>query len=88
MTNEEKLMNKKEKLVATAFFKGYTLRFDYKKSGEDEYEPRSLLTVSDIKYNDDSDILVCGCINAVGDYRQFFLENMIDIECWKEVYDI
>jgi len=79
-------MTKEEKIVATAFFMGYTLHFDYKKVEEDEYTPRTLITVSDLKYNHDDEILVGGCINNDGDYRQFFLENMTNIQCWQKIY--
>ena len=44
-----------------------------------------LLTVSDIKYNADSEILVGGCINTDGDYRQFFMENMMSVKPFKYV---
>jgi len=61
-----------EKAISKAFFNGYGLMFKYHKIETGEYEQRILLTVSDIKYNDDDEILVGGCINNDGDYRQFF----------------
>ena len=54
-------MIKEEKIVATAFFMGYTLQFDYKKVEETVAQPRTLVTVSDLKYNHDDEILVGGC---------------------------
>lgn len=78
-------MIKEEKLVATAFFMGYTLQFYYRKVEEDEPTLRTLMTVSDLKYNSDEEILVGGCINDEGDYRQFFLENMTNIVCWNRI---
>ena len=57
-----------------------------RKVEEDEYTPRTLITVSDLKYNHDDEILVGGCINNDGDYRQFFLENMTNIQCWQKIY--
>tara|TARA_R100000278_G_C5359475_1_gene124814 strand:- start:209 stop:490 length:282 start_codon:yes stop_codon:yes gene_type:complete len=79
-----------EKMVATAFYRGYSLSFDYVKYDEDTKEGslkrRRLSTVSDIKYNDDSDILVCGYIDDYyTEFRKFFLDNMSDIEVFKKI---
>ena len=74
-----------EKAISKAFFNGYGLMFKYHKIETGEYEQRILLTVSDIKYNDDDEILVGGCINTEGDYRQFFLENMESVKPFKYV---
>ena len=75
-----------EKMIATAFYKGYSLSFDYVKVGEDLVERRRLATISDIKYNSKDDILVGGCIdNDSYDYRQFFLDNMSDIQVFKKI---
>lgn len=74
-----------EKAISKAFFNGYGLMFKYHKIETGEYEQRILLTVSDIKYNDDDEILVGGCINTEGDYRQFFLENMESVRPFKYV---
>ena len=76
-----------EKMIATAFYKGYSLSFDYVKDGEDTIQRRRLTTVSSIKYNDNSDILVGGCIDneKVYEYRQFFLDNMSDIQVFKKI---
>ena len=79
-------MIKDEKIVATAFFMGYTLQFDYKKVEETVATPRTLVTISDMKYNHDSEILVGGCINNEGEYRQFFFENMTNIRCWRQIH--
>ena len=75
-----------EKMIATAFYRGYSLSFDYVKDGEDLVERRRLATISDIKYNSNDDILVGGCIdNDSYDYRQFFLDNMSDIQVFKKI---
>ena len=74
-----------EKAISKAFFNGYGLMFKYHKIETGEYEQRMLLTVSDIKYNHDDEILVGGCINTDGDYRQFFLENMESVRPFKYV---
>ena len=75
-----------EKMIATAFYKGYSLSFDYVKDGEDTIQRRRLATISDIKYNSKDDILVGGCIdNDSYDYRQFFLDNMSDIQVFKKI---
>ena len=74
-----------EKAISKAFFNGYGLMFVYHKIETGEYEQRMLLTVSDIKYNHDDEILVGGCINTDGDYRQFFLENMESVKPFKYV---
>jgi hypothetical protein len=79
-----------EKMIATAFFKGYSLSFDYVKDGEDTIQRRRLTTVSDIKYNNDNEVLVGGCIDNVegllpDEYRQFFLDNMSDIQVFKKI---
>ena len=79
--------NRMEKAVATAFFKGYGLFFTYYKVKGDleEYERRTLEVISDLKYNDDDEILVCGCIDHEGNYRKFFLENMSNVSVFKKV---
>lgn len=79
--------NRMEKAVATAFFKGYGLFFTYYKVKGDleEYERRTLEVISDLKHNDDGDILVCGCIDHEGNYRKFFLENMSNVSVFKKV---
>ena len=83
-----------EKMIATAFFKGYSLSFDYVKDGENTIQRRRLATVSDIKYNKDNEILVGGCIDNENksvnnfntyEYRQFFLDNMSDIQVFKKI---
>ena len=72
-------MDNIQKAVGKAFFQGYGLMFKYHKIETGEHQQRMLLTVSDIKYNSDSEILVGGCINTDGDYRQFFMENMMSV---------
>ena len=74
-----------EKAISKAFFNGYGLMFVYHKIETGEYEQRMLLTVADIKYNHDDEILVGGCINTDGDYRQFFMENMKSVKPFKYV---
>ena len=75
-----------EKMIATAFFKGYSLSFDYVKDGEDGIQRRRLATVSDIKYSSHDEILVGGCIdNDSYEYRQFFLDDMSDIQVFKKI---
>jgi hypothetical protein len=83
-----------EKMIATAFYRGYSLSFDYVKDGEDTIQRRKLATVSDIKYNNDNEVLVGGCIDDEKDYayrptayeyRQFFLDNMSDIQVFKKI---
>ena len=75
-----------EKMIATAFFDGYSLSFDYVKDGEDTIQRRRLVTISDIKYNNDDEVLVGGCIdNDSYEYRQFFLDNMSDIQVFKKI---
>ena len=76
-----------EKMIATAFFDGYSLSFDYVKDGEDTIQRRRLATISDIKYNNDDEVLVGGYIDneKVYEYRQFFLDNMSDIQVFKKI---
>ena len=74
-----------QQAVSKAFFNGYGLMFKYHKIETGEHEQRMLLTVSDIKYNSDDEILVGGCINTDGDYRQFFLENMMSVRAFNFV---
>ena len=81
----KKAVNIMEKAISKAFFQGYGLMFKYHKIETGEHEQRMLLTVSDIKYNDDDEILVGGCINNDGDYRQFFMENMMSVKPFKYV---
>jgi agmatine/peptidylarginine deiminase len=81
----KKAVNIMEKAISKAFFNGYGLMFKYHKVETGEHEQRMLLTVSDIKYNDDDEILVGGCINNDGDYRQFFMENMMSVKPFKYV---
>tara|TARA_B100001059_G_scaffold222673_1_gene246860 strand:- start:1047 stop:1352 length:306 start_codon:yes stop_codon:yes gene_type:complete len=81
----KKVVKNIEKAISKAFFNGYGLMFKYHKVETGEHEQRMLLTVSDIKYNDDDEILVGGCINNDGDYRQFFMENMMSVKPFKYV---
>ena len=78
-----------EKMIATAFYRGYSLSFDYTKYDDDNNgitERRRLATISDIKYNDDDEVLVCGYIDDYHmEFRQFFLDNMSDIEVFKKI---
>ena len=84
-----------EKMIATAFYRGYSLSFDYIKYYDDVdkgiTERRKLISISSIKYNDDDEILVCGRIdedsydNPTNNYRQFFLDNMSDIQVFKKI---
>jgi len=80
-----------EKMIATAFYKGYSLSFDYTKYDEDLEKDilsrRTLIAISGIKYNDDDEILVCGCIDSDEylNYRTFFLDNMSDIQVFKKI---
>lgn len=80
-----------EKMIATAFYKGYSLSFDYTKYDEDlktdTLSRRTLISISGIKYNDDDEILVCGCIDSDEylNYRTFFLDNMSDIQVFKKI---
>ena len=78
-------MDNIQKAVGKAFFQGYGLMFKYHKLETGEHEERMLVTVSDLKYNSDDEILVGGCINNNGDYRQFFLENMMSVRPFKYV---
>ena len=78
-------MDNIQKAVGKAFFQGYGLMFKYHKIETGEHQQRILLTVSDIKYNSDDEILIGGCINTDGDYRQFFLENMMSVRAFNFV---
>ena len=79
-----------EKMIATAFFKGYSLSFDYTKydpdGNETSHERRTLTSISIIKYND-NDGISCGCVDGSlsFDYRKFFLNNMSDIQVFKKI---
>ena len=79
-----------EKMIATAFFKGYSLSFEYTKydpdGNETSHESRVLTLISDIKYNDNDEVLVCGCVDGSSfDYRKFFLNNMSNIQVFKKI---
>ena len=79
-----------EKKIAIAFFKGYSLSFDYTKydpdGNETSHERRTLTSISEIKYNDNDEVLVCGCVdNSSFDYRKFFLDNMSSVEVYKKI---
>ena len=78
-------MDNIQKAVGKAFFQGYGLMFKYHKIETGEHQQRILLTVSDIKYNSDDEILIGGCINTDGDYRQFFMENMMSVRAFNFV---
>jgi len=77
MTNEE--------IISKAFFDGYGLMFKYHKTDTGEHQQRMLVTVSDLKYNANDEILVGGCISIDGEYRQFFLENMMSVKPFKYI---
>jgi hypothetical protein len=78
----------KQKKVAYALFVGGNLVFDYAKDGK--VTQRRLQTVTDIKFNDEDEILVGGWIynnDDVNDYqyRQFFLEKMSSVDVLKRI---
>ena len=72
-------------IISKAFFKGYGITFQYFKTKEDVYESRVLTTISDLKYNSHDEVLVGGCINMDGDYRQFFIELMSKVRVYKYI---
>lgn len=74
-----------EEMISKAFFKGYGITFQYFKSDTDTYESRILHTISDLKYNIHDEVLVGGCINMDGDYRQFFIDCMSKVKVYKYV---
>jgi len=81
-------MDMKQKKVAYALFVGGNLVFDYAKDGK--VTQRRLQTVTDIKFNDEDEILVGGWIynnDDVNDYqyRQFFLEKMSSVDVLKRI---
>mgnify|MGYP001025442452 FL=1 len=74
-----------EEIISKAFFKGYGITFQYFKNDADVYESRVLTTISDLKYNSNDEVLVGGCINMDGDYRQFFIELMSKVRVYKYI---
>jgi hypothetical protein len=74
-----------EDVISKAFFKGYGITFQYFKNDADVYESRVLTTISDLKYNSHDEVLVGGCINMDGDYRQFFIELMSKVRAYKYI---
>jgi len=72
-------------MISKAFFKGYGITFKYFKSDTTTYESRVLNTISDLKYNSTDDVLVGGCINLDGDYRQFFIDAMSKVKVYKYI---
>ena len=82
------MLDIKQKKVAYALFVGGNLVFDYAKDGK--VTQRRLQTVTDIKFNDEDDILIGGWIynnDDVNDYqyRQFFLEKMSSVDVLKRI---
>jgi hypothetical protein len=82
------MLDMKQKKVAYALFVGGNLVFDYAKDGK--VTQRRLQTVTDIKFNDEDDILIGGWIynnDDVNDYqyRQFFLEKMSSVDVLKRI---
>ena len=71
--------------ISKAFFDGYGLMFKYHKTDTGEHQQRMLVTVSDLKYNAEEEILVGGCISTDGEYRQFFMENMMSVKPFKYI---
>jgi len=74
-----------EEIISKAFFKGYGITFQYFKNDADVYESRVLTTISDLKYNSHDEVLVGGCINMDGDYRQFFIDCMSKVKVYKYI---
>ena len=74
-----------EEIISKAFFKGYGITFQYFKNDAGVYESRVLTTISDLKYNSHDEVLVGGCINMDGDYRQFFIELMSNVRAYKYI---
>lgn len=82
------MLDMKQKKVAYALFVGGNLVFDYVKDGK--VTQRRLQTVTDIKFNNEDEILVGGWIynnDDVNDYqyRQFFLEKMSSVDVLKRI---
>jgi len=75
-----------EEIISKAFFKGYGITFQYFKNDAGVYESRVLTTISDLKYNSNDEVLVGGCINMDGDYRQFFIELMSKVRAYKYIH--
>lgn len=73
-------MEIKEKKIAYAFFHDCELRFRYR----DSETGRTLITIGEISYNDDGEVLVGGCIET-GEYRKFFIEHMSNVNIYKHV---
>ena len=74
-----------EEMISKAFFKGYGITFQYFKNDADVYESRVLTTISDLKYNKHDEVLVGGCINMDGDYRQLFIDCMSKVKVYKYI---
>jgi agmatine/peptidylarginine deiminase len=72
-------------IISKAFFKGYGITFQYFKDDDGVYESRVLTTISDLKYNKHDEVLVGGCINMDGDYRQFFIDAMSKVKVYKYI---
>jgi len=72
-------------IISKAFFKGYGITFQYFKTKEDVYESRVLHTISDLKYNNNDEVLVGGCISLDGEYRQFFIDAMSKVKVYKYI---
>jgi len=77
-----------QRKVAYALFVGGNLVFNYAKDGK--VTQRKLQTVTDIKFNNEDDILIGGWIynnDDVNDYqyRQFFLEQMSSVDVFKRI---
>jgi len=82
------MLDIKQKKVAHALFVGGSLVFNYTK--DDKVTHRTLQTVTDIKFNDEDDILIGGWIYNKDDvndyqYRQFFLEQMSGVDVFKRI---
>ena len=77
MTNED--------VISKAFFKCYGITCNYLKKNGDAWEYREMTTISDVKYNNDSDGLVGGCMNKDGDYRHLCTTARTDITVYKYI---
>lgn len=74
-------MEIKEQQISYAFF--YGCRVDFKYRNEDK--TRTLYTIADLKCNEYGEILIGGCTSSTGKYKNFFMEEMYDINIYRHV---
>ena len=75
-------MSNKEKKIAYAFFNSCIIQFNYK----NKEEVRTLYSVDELKWNEHDSTTVAGCTSLTGSYKEFYTEEMSNVNIYKTIH--